>query len=43
VVTVLQMGEELTDREAAEAVRTRLDWQYALGLGLADPGSITAC
>ena len=38
VVTVLQMGEELTDREAAEAVRTRLDWQYALGLGLADPG-----
>ena len=38
VVTVLQMGEELTDREAAEAVRTRLDWQYLLGLGLADPG-----
>ena len=38
VVTVLQMGEELTDREAAEAVRTRLDWQYGLGLGLADPG-----
>jgi len=38
VVTVLQMAEELTDREAAEAVRTRLDWQYLLGLGLADPG-----
>src|SRR5256886_2213325 len=38
LVTVLQMAEELTDREAAEAVRTRLDWQYALGLGLADPG-----
>jgi transposase len=38
VVTVLQMAEELTDREAAEAVRTRLDWQYLLGLELADPG-----
>jgi transposase len=38
VVTVLQMMEDLTDREAAEAVRTRLDWQYLLGLGLADPG-----
>jgi transposase len=38
VVTVLQMAEKLTDRQAAEAARTRLDWQYALGLGLADPG-----
>jgi transposase len=38
VVTVLQMAENLTDRQAAEAVRTRLDWQYALGLGLADAG-----
>ncbi len=38
VVTVLQMAENLTDRQAAEAVRTRLDWQYALGLGLDDPG-----
>ena len=38
VVTVLQMAEDLTDRQAADAVRTRLDWQYALGLGLADPG-----
>ena len=38
VVTVLQMAENLTDRQAAEAVRTRLDWQYALGLALDDPG-----
>jgi transposase len=38
VVTVLQMAEDLTDRQAADAVRARLDWQYALGLGLADPG-----
>ncbi|HEV3290010.1 MAG TPA: transposase, partial [Streptosporangiaceae bacterium] len=38
VVTVLQMMEDLADRQAAEAVRTRLDWQYLLGLGLADAG-----
>lgn len=38
LVTVLQMAEDLTDREAAEAVRTRLDWKYALGLALDDPG-----
>jgi len=38
VVTALQYAEDLTDREAAEAVRTRLDWQYALGLALDDPG-----
>jgi transposase len=38
VVTVLQMAENLTDRDAAEAVRTRLDWQYALGLGLDEAG-----
>ena len=38
LVTVFQMAEDLTDRQAAEAVRTRIDWKYALGLGLADPG-----
>jgi transposase len=38
LVTVLQRAEKLTDRMAAEAVRTRLDWKYLLGLGLADPG-----
>ena len=32
------MAEDLTDRQAAEAVRTRIDWKYALGLDLADPG-----
>jgi IS5 family transposase len=32
------MAEDLTDRQAAEAVRTRIDWKYALGLELADPG-----
>ena len=38
LVTVLQRAEDLTDRAAAEAVRTRIDWQYLLGLGLDDPG-----
>ena len=35
---MLQMTEDLGDRQAAEAVGTRLDWQYALGLPLADAG-----
>jgi transposase len=38
MVTVLQHAENLRDRQAAEAVRTRLDWKYALGLPLDDPG-----
>ena len=32
LVTVLQRAENLTDRQAAEAVRTRIDWKYLLGL-----------
>jgi transposase len=39
LVTVLQRAGNLTDRMAAEAVRTRLDWKYLLGLPLEDPGS----
>jgi len=38
LVTALQMAENLNDRQAAEAVRTRMDWQYALGVALDDPG-----
>jgi transposase len=38
LVTMLQRAENLTDRQAAEAVRTRIDWQYLLGLPLDDPG-----
>src|SRR6266571_1464213 len=38
VVLVLQYIEKLTDQQAADAVRTRVDWKYALGLTLDDPG-----
>jgi transposase len=38
LVLVLQYVEGLTDRQAADAVRGRIDWKYALGLDLADPG-----
>ena len=38
LVTVLQFAEGLTDRQAADAVRGRIDWKYALGLELSDPG-----
>lgn len=38
LVTVLQFAEGLSDRQAADAVRTRIDWKYALGLELMDTG-----
>src|SRR5579864_9319571 len=38
IVTVLQYAEGLTDRQAADAVRERIDWKYSLGLELTDPG-----
>jgi transposase len=38
LVTVLQALEGLTDRQEALAVRTRIDWLYALALPLDDPG-----
>jgi transposase len=38
LVCVLQRAEKLTDRQAADAVRMRLDWKYLLGLGPGDPG-----
>lgn len=37
-VTVLQFAENLTDRQAADAVRGRIDWKYCLGLELTDSG-----
>ena len=38
MVTVLQFTENLTGRQAADAVRGRLDWKYCLGLALDDEG-----
>jgi len=38
LVTVLQFAEDLPDRQAADAVRSRIDWKYLLGLELTDPG-----
>jgi transposase len=38
LVTVLQFVEGLSDRQAADAVRTRIDWKYALRLDLEDLG-----
>jgi transposase len=37
-VCVLQYVLELSDRQAAEAVRCRIDFKYALAMDLADPG-----
>jgi transposase len=38
LVTVMQFAEGLSDRQAADAVRGRIDFKYALGLELTDPG-----
>ena len=38
LVSVMQFAEQLSDRQAAEAVRARIDWKYLLGLELPDPG-----
>lgn len=38
LVLLLQFREGLSDRQAAEAVRARIDWKYLLGLELTDAG-----
>jgi transposase len=38
LVTALQYTENLTDRQAAQMVARAIDWKYALGLELTDPG-----
>ena len=40
LITVMQFAEGLSDRPAADAVRSRIDWKYALGLDLTDPGFV---
>src|SRR5262245_61846559 len=38
LVSVMQFMENLTDRQAAQAVRARSDWKYVLGRELTDEG-----
>jgi len=38
LVTILQFHENLSDRQAAEAVRARIDWKDVLSLELTDEG-----
>jgi transposase len=38
LATVMQYVESLSDRQAAEQVRARIDWKYALSLELTDSG-----
>ncbi|MFE5597532.1 IS1182 family transposase [Streptomyces sp. NPDC056549] len=38
LVSVLQYAEGLSDRQAADQVRARMDWKFLLGLELEDPG-----
>jgi transposase len=38
LVTIMQFAGGLSDRQAADAVRARIDWKYALSLELADAG-----
>jgi transposase len=38
LVTLMPFRENLADRQAAEAVRARIDWKSRLGLELPDPG-----
>jgi transposase len=38
LITILQFVENLSDRQAADAVRARIDWKYLLSLPLSDSG-----
>jgi transposase len=38
LATIMQFAAGLSDQQAAEAVRNRIDWKYALSLELTDPG-----
>jgi transposase len=43
LVLVLQLVEGLTDRQAADAVRARLDWKYALASTFVTRASMPRC
>ena len=38
LICVMQFLEDLTDRQTADAVRSRIDWKYLLSLDLGNPG-----
>ena len=38
LMLIFQFQADLSDRAAADAVRDRISWKYALGLSLDDPG-----
>jgi transposase len=38
LITIMQFLENLSDRQTADAVRSRIDWKYLLGLELTDSG-----
>ncbi len=38
LVTIMQFAEGLSDAQAADAVRSRIDWKYVLALDLTDAG-----
>jgi transposase len=38
LISIMQFAEGLSDVQAADAVRARIDWKYALALELTDPG-----
>ncbi len=38
LITLMQFREGFSDRQAADAVRARIDWKYLLALELSDPG-----
>jgi transposase len=38
LITLMQFRENFSDRQAADAVRSRIDWKYLLGLELTDAG-----
>jgi transposase len=38
LATIMQYAEGLSDRQAEEAIRARIDWKYLLCLKLTDPG-----
>ena len=39
LVTIFHCVDDLSDRQAADAVRAHIDWKYALGLELENPGN----